>query len=169
MNIDSRLITDLELKQYGGINKNINNELLYMNVPRAQRHLASILGWNFYKHILQSFDNNTLTSNELVLLNDYLKQAIASRAAYYSIKTTNIPVTEKGPQSRTSEFSQTVASNNLAELENLYSNWAFEDESLLLHYLLCNYELYPEYDINVNRFYKKPINSISNNGRWTTL
>lgn len=150
------LITEIYLKEFGGINTNTDATLLKKGILNAQEeYLADAIGWNFYTHILNAFTNNTLNTDETFLFNNFIKQALAARATLYCFTDTDVQIGTKGPQQSSSDFSKNPSKESVSLKWGQLQDSAKRRENLLKSYLKSNSGLFPEFEQN-NSFYLKP-------------
>jgi hypothetical protein len=77
------LISEVKLKAFTNINKNVDMDVLKAEVQIAQDiHLQTLLGTKFYEHLLSqvSSTGNTFNSDELTLVNDYIAPYLIQKA-----------------------------------------------------------------------------------------
>lgn len=82
------LISEVKLKNFTNINKNVDMDVLKAEVQIAQDiDLQTILGTKFYNHLLDqvSATGNTFNSDELTLVNDYIQPYLIQTAYYNAI------------------------------------------------------------------------------------
>lgn len=80
------LISEVKLKAFSQINKNVDVDLLKSEVQVAQDiDLQTILGTKFYNHLLSqvSATGNTFNADETTLVNDYI-QPFLIQTAYFN-------------------------------------------------------------------------------------
>jgi hypothetical protein len=80
------LISEIKLKAFTNINKNVDMDVLKAEVQIAQDiDLQTILGSKFYYHLLDqvSATGNTFNADELLLINDYV-QPYLIQTAYFN-------------------------------------------------------------------------------------
>jgi hypothetical protein len=80
------LISELKLKNFTNINKNVDMDVLKAEIQIAQDiDLQTILGTLFYNHLLSqvSSTGNTFNANETTLVNDYI-QPFLIQTAYFN-------------------------------------------------------------------------------------
>jgi len=80
------LISEIKLKNFTNINKNVDMDVLKAEIQVAQDiDLQTILGSKFYNHLLSQVTStgNTFNNNELTLINDYI-QPYLIQTAYFN-------------------------------------------------------------------------------------
>lgn len=104
--------------------------------------IQPILGSNFYNELLAKYEAQTLTPDEIVLVN-HIKPSVAYRTALAAIPFLTYNVKNKGPQTQSGDFSTSVETSNLSYMNNLLENRAEFYEERLLNYLCENKNLFP--------------------------
>jgi hypothetical protein len=82
------LISEVKLKAFTNINKNVDMDVLKAEVQIAQDiDLQTILGTKFYNHLLSqvSSTGNTFNANETTLVNDYIQPFLIQTAYFNSM------------------------------------------------------------------------------------
>lgn len=150
-------ITETYLKEnVAGFTLNINANMIRVAVKNAQEErLSTILGWNFYTYLLDTYTNGTMSSNETILVNDFIQPAVAARAAVYAYVDIDVPVTNKGPQRQNADYSTNPPDGIWSTKRNQLSNSAKIRENILIDYLCDNNVNFPQFKVN-NDFYKSP-------------
>lgn len=163
-------ITEKYLKEnVAGFTLNINADLIRVAVKNAQEErISTILGWNFYEHLLNAYTNSTLTSAETTLVDNFIKPAVAARAGVYAYIDIDVPVTNKGPQRQNADYSVNAPDPQWSSKKNQLQNSAKNRENLLISYLCDNKDLFPQFKTN-NEFFKSPDLSKNNQTKFRII
>jgi len=126
-------------------NNNVDFKDISIHIPISQDiHLQPILGSNFYDELLQKYNDQTLTPDEITLVN-HIKPSVAFRTAYSTLPFLTYNIKNKGIQTQNGDFSDSVEKGNLSYLNNLLENRAQFYEQRLIEYLRVYGFLYPTY------------------------
>jgi hypothetical protein len=82
------LISEVKLKSFTNINKNVDMDVLKAEIQIAQDiDLQTILGTKFYNHLLTCVtpSGNTFNADELILVNDYIAPFLIQQAYFQAI------------------------------------------------------------------------------------
>jgi hypothetical protein len=143
------LVSELWLKTYTPLTINIDpTDIMPFIYSSQQMWTQDTLGTNFLDHILNAYSAQTLTSDEIVLV-DKLKPAIAYRAAETLIPFLQYRLSNKGPQAQFSDNSSSVGLEELRYLRAELRSKAEFFEERVKKYLCANGSLFPQY-INNN-------------------
>lgn len=142
----TRLITTTELKTDGFINANMENEYLYSAIDEAQDvFLREIIGDTLYNALQGMVEEETLTGDYQVLLNDYVKIYLK----YKVLSLLCVPLTFKlrnaGVVSQYSNEINTTSVTDTKYIESFYAQKADFYANRLTKYLTKNCNSFPEY------------------------
>lgn len=82
------LISELKLKSFTNINRNVDIDVLKAEIQIAQDiDLQTILGTKFYQHLLNqvSSTGNTFNADELTLVEDYIQPMLVQQAYFQAM------------------------------------------------------------------------------------
>lgn len=131
------------------ISRNLDTKDIQPNIQMAEElYIQDILGSVFYEYLYSGFTAQTLSGNEVTLVQDYIKPAEAYRALHLSLPFLQYQVKNKGPQRQNSEFSESADLTQLKFLINEADNRAQFYEKRLVKYLCMNSNLFPQYTTN---------------------
>jgi len=133
-------ITENWLKVNTPITANIDAVKIFPFVQsQSDMRIQPILGTYFYRYLLTAYNAQTLTPDEEVLVAK-IQPAIEDcvLAISYALKN-------KGDQQQSGDYSQPVTFQEIAYLQNHYSQKAEFYERRIIHYLKENGSLFPEY------------------------
>ena len=143
-----KLISEEYFRSKIPFNNNVDFKDISVHIPTSQDiHLQPILGSNFYDEILQKYNDQTLTPDEITLVN-HIKPCVAFRTAYSTLPFLTYNIKNKGVQTQNGDFSDSVEKSNLSYLNNLLENRAEFYEQRLINYLDEYESLYSGYTIN---------------------
>lgn len=144
------LISEIKLKAFTNINKNVDMDVLKAEVQIAQDiHLQTLLGTKFYDHLLSqvSSTGNTFNGDELTLVNDYIspyliQKAYAEAIPHLHYRTMNRAIVQGEMESATA-----VDTDTMKYLRSIQNQRADFYMTRLQDYLLIGrgQNLFPEY------------------------
>ena len=150
------LISQSKLKAFTDINENLDVELLLPNIQIAQDYLQSIIGTKLYKHLLESVENSTLTTDEVTLLEEYIQPVLLHRSYYEAIPSMWVKIMNKAIIQGDTEQGRSVDAGSMKYLRNIQENRYQFYQQRLLDYLNSYSELYPEYNTWTSKDGMKP-------------
>ena len=151
------LITERYIKENTPLSQNISAKDIINNIiPAQDLHVQPIMGTNFYNYLLTKYDNQTLSADEIILV-EYIQPGLAYRSASMTLPFLNYQIKNKGVQTQNGDNSESVGSGVVTYLKNELDNRAEFYETRLINYLCENKDLYPNY-INDNNDDIKPGN-----------
>jgi len=134
------LISEVKLKTYTNLNKNIDMDVLKAEIQIAQDiDLQTILGTKFYKHLLdqvQSNGTNTFNDQELILVNEYIQPYLVQTAYFNAMPQIMYRTVNRGIQQGTSESASPVDSETFKYLRSIQKQRADFYSQRLIDYLL---------------------------------
>ena len=140
------MISEERLKRLTSIHANVEPDELIPFVIQAQDlKVQSILGTKFYNNLKDSIADDSLTTEDEDLLNEYIAPFIAQYALYYALPSLNYKVTNKAVLNPSSEESLNADLEQLKYLRQSVRDTAEFYESRLRDYL-CDFSTYfPDY------------------------
>jgi hypothetical protein len=144
-------VTEQYLRDNLPISRNLDTKDIKPNIQSAQElYLQEILGNNFYDYLQLQFSAQTLNNDEVTLVQEYIKPAVAYRTLAMALPFLAFQIKNKGPQSQSDDFSSPSPGNELRFLIVNAENRAEFYENRLQRYL-CQYSvLYPQFTVNNN-------------------
>jgi hypothetical protein len=121
---------------------NVDDKILTPAIKSAaDAYVRNIIGIFFYNILFNKFNNQTLNSDEINLVQNYIKPAIAWRAAAEVIVAASYQITNKGAQIQSGDFSNSPeykaimfnfhhASDRASFYEDLLSKWLYDNKNL---------------------------------------
>ena len=143
-------ITENWLKVNTPITANIDAVKIFPFVQsQSDMRIQPILGTYFYRYLLTAYNAQTLTPDEEVLVAK-IQPAIAWRAVEDCVLAISYALKNKGVQQQSGDYSQPVTFQEIAHLQNHYSQKAEFYERRIIEWLRCNKYLYPEFTDSQN-------------------
>lgn len=99
-------VTEKYLKENTTVGQNVDALLTTPAIKTAaDGYVRSIIGTHFYNYLLTKFNNQTLDADEVTLVQDYIKGAIAWRAASELVVAASYQLKNKGIQTQSGDYS----------------------------------------------------------------
>jgi len=134
------LVSEIKLKSFTNINKNVDIDLLRSEILVAQDTiLQNILGGLFYRHMLSGATTNTLNSDETELLNEYIQPALIHAAYYTAIPHIHYRTMNRGIVVGDMESAKAVDFETMKYLRNIQKERADFYIMRLQDYLILGY------------------------------
>jgi hypothetical protein len=145
------LISEVKLKNFTNINKNVDMDVLKAEVQIAQDiDLQTILGSKFYFHLLSqvSSTGNTFNADELELVNEYIQPYLIQTAYFNAIPHLMYRTLNRGIQEGQNEFGTPVEIETMKYLRSLQKQRADFYSQRLIDYLLTGrgQNKFPDYN-----------------------
>ena len=145
------LISEIKLKAFTNINKNVDMDVLKAEVQIAQDiDLQTILGSKFYHHLLDqvSATGNTFNVDELVLINDYVQPYLIQTAYFNALPHLYARTMNNGVTLGTMENAQSVDIETMKYLRSVQKQRADFYSQRLIDYLLTGrgQNKFPDYN-----------------------
>lgn len=133
------LISELKLKNFTNINRNVDMDVLKAEVQIAQDiDLQTILGSKFYHELLSkvSATGNTFNSDELILVNEYISPYLIQTSYFNALPSLMYRTLNRGVQQGNNEFGEPVQIETFKYLRSIQKQRADFYSQRLLDYLL---------------------------------
>ena len=144
------------IKNRTQLSKNIDFADISNNIEvAAVTYVREILGYTFFKDLLEKYNDQTLSGKEIDLV-EIIKYIVAYRAADLTIPFLSFNIKNKGVQTQSGEFSQSVGLEILNYIRNEVKKFAHINENKLKEYLEENKEDFPIWKSKENRSIKSP-------------
>jgi hypothetical protein len=147
MSAEVLLISEEKLKAFSAVNDNVRVEEIQPMVVQAQDlYLQPQLGTKFFTSLKLAVLNNTLTADQITLLDDYIAPMLLNRAFALALPFLKYKIVDKGVLSGTSE---TATQTTLDELQYLISKVESTAEfyaQRLREFLLDNPGMFADYE-----------------------
>jgi hypothetical protein len=136
-------ITETYLKTNTPITANVDvtDVTPYIATQSALR-IQPILGTTFYNHMLNAYNTQTLTPDEIDLV-EFIQPVIAWRSAEDAVFGLTYQLKNKGLQTQSGDFSASVSRSEVAFGMEHYAQKASFFEQRLIRWLLANRNLFP--------------------------
>lgn len=147
------LISETYLRENSFIGGNVQNDALTNSIKSAQETmLKPILGKALYDHILEEIYNaqgtfTGLTTNEVILVEDYCIPVLLSAAINLSIPKLMWKATNKGIVRNLDQYTEGVDLDTIKYIRNEVKNEMEQHIKRLQNYLCDNNLLFPEYNL----------------------
>lgn len=147
------LISEIKLKNFTNINKNVDMDVLKAEVQIAQDiDLQTILGTKFYNHLLSqvSSTGNTFSADELELVNTYIQPYLVQTAYFNAIPQLMYRTMNRGIVEGEMENAKSVDIETMKYLRSLQKQRADFYSQRLIDYLLIGkgQNKFPDYNNN---------------------
>jgi hypothetical protein len=140
------LVSPKKIKNFTEVNANVDEILLLASVQVAQSiGLQTLLGTKFLNHIENAASNNTLTSPETTLLNDYIQPYLLWQAVYESFPTLFMRVMNKSIIIGNTEQGSAVDTKQFNSLRQIHSDRAQFYAQRMMDYLVVRPSDFPLY------------------------
>lgn len=142
----SLFITEDKLKDFTALDKNVETDELRPFIIQAQdTKLQSLLGTDFFVHLMNAINNDTLINEESNLIKYYIQPLLANYTIYLAIPSLTYKLQNKALMQMTSEESNPVGLDVVKYLRDSYKNNSDFYTNRLTDYL-CDYnEFFPLY------------------------
>jgi hypothetical protein len=136
-------ITETYLKTNTPITANVDvtDVTPYIATQSALR-IQPILGTTFYNYLLNAYNTQTLTPDEIDLV-EFIQPVIAWRSAEDAVFGLTYQLKNKGLQTQNGDYSASVSRNEVAFGMEHYAQKASFFEQRLIRWLLANRNLFP--------------------------
>lgn len=145
------LISEVKLKAFTNINKNVDMDVLKAEIQIAQDiDLQTILGTKFYDHLLNqvSSTGNTFNANEKKLVDDYIQPFLIQQAYFQAMPNLQFRTMNRGIVQGEMESATSVDIETFKYLRNIQKSRSDFYMTRLLDYLLIGYgqNQFPDYN-----------------------
>tara|TARA_R110002050_G_scaffold188483_1_gene322923 strand:+ start:186 stop:698 length:513 start_codon:yes stop_codon:yes gene_type:complete len=148
------------LKENTVINKNVDPEIIEPLILLAQNiRIEPITGTLLYNEIVSQITNDTLTTLNKTLFEDFIQPALEQWALYEVLPFINYKLTNKAVSTKNSDNSESVELDELHYLRQAVREHAEEMGERLIRHLKRNCEEYPLYDDNTEEDEYKPLDT----------
>jgi len=132
------LISEIKLKNFTNINKNVDQDVLKAEVQIAQDiDLQTLLGTKFYNHLLSqvSATGNTFNPEEKILVDNYIQPMLIQQAYFQAIPSLMYRTMNRGIVEGTMESATSVDIETMKYLRNIQKSRADFYIQRLIDYL----------------------------------
>ena len=143
-------ITENWLKTNTPVTANIDAVKIFPFVQsQADMRIQPLLGTYFYRDLLAKYNAQTLNADEQLLV-EKIQPAIAWRAVEDCVLSISYALKNKGIQQQSGDYSQPVTFQEIAYIQNVYSQKAVFHENRVIVWLKENKDLYPNFTSALN-------------------
>lgn len=153
-------ITLADLKEAVNINNVDVNQIAPFVEEAQDLHFQEIIGGRFYNYLYNTFSAGTQTTNEQMLMDDYIKKCIVYRSIAIALPELSDEITNKGIQKRNEDFSQPSSDGRVDYRIRRWEKKAETYERRLNDFLCLSGSLFSEYVASNNTVVPK-------NGDWS--
>jgi len=140
------LVSSDKIKAFTNINSGVDDSLLIAGIQISQDiGLQTLLGTKFYNYMLDAAQNNTLSSKETILLQDYIQPYLIQRAYYECIPELWMRTMNKGLILGNTEQGNTASPADMKYLRNMTQNRYEFYSQRLMDYIKDNPNDFPLY------------------------
>jgi hypothetical protein len=131
------------------ISRNLDIKDLTPHLQMAEElFIQDILGANFYTYLINAFSAQTLTNDEVILVQDYIKPAEAYRCLALALPFLNGQIKNKGSQHQFEDYSENPDLTYLKYLQNELDNRAQFYDKRLNSFLSLSGNSFSQYTTN---------------------
>lgn len=139
-------VSEEKLKSFTAIHASVSpTDLVPFVIQSQDLVLADYLGATFYKQLKDQVVNNTVTTVNRTIMDDYIAPALCNLAFYYALPGLTYKVFQKSVLKPGSESSQQIGLDELKFLQSQAKDVAYNYLKKLQVYLKNNLSLYPAY------------------------
>ena len=144
---DAPFMTATEVIDKVFTNKNTDKQLITDEILRIAEvaHIIDPLGFDFYVHLKDAFENGTETADEIILMDDWIKPTLAQFTKFELILEIQNQSTSSGIVGNIPEFASLVSASDL----NVYKQDTYRKGKVLKEqmqkFLEKNASEFPEY------------------------
>lgn len=144
---DVKFVSEQRLKTYTALDENIRVKDITPFILNAQDiYLQPILGTKFYKHLKDQILTNTLSSDEDLLVDDYIAKPTMYYSLYLMLPTLKYKIVDKGILNGASEDTTATTLDELKYLRQSTIDTAEFFAKRLLEFLKDNPGMFPQYE-----------------------
>lgn len=159
-------ITETYLKDQTVITQNVDTQMIIPLTQTASDLFVSIiLGQEYYEFLLAKYNAQTLTADEILLV-DHIQPMMAWRSAEMALGVAAAAFTNKGAQTQSGDFSAPADFSTLSYVRTEYRNYAEYYANRVVKFLQLNEDDYPGWTADSNKIDTPPDESDNwdNNG-----
>lgn len=143
-------VSENYLKEFTPISRNVDiTEIVPFLEETELINTRELLGKPLYDDLKTKFINQTLSSDEITLVN-LIKKSIAYRASELCLPFLNFKIVGKGPQKLRGEFSDPASLEDMKYIRHELKNYAEYHEERVVDYLTLNGSIFPLYNTSDN-------------------
>ncbi len=156
-------ITEAYLKTQTPITANVDvKDVTPYIKTQSDLRVQPILGTYFYKYLLGKYNAQTLSTDEVELV-EYIQPIVAWRSAEDAVFGLSYQLKNKGLQVQNGDYSNSVTQREVVFAQDHYAQKASFYEARLVNFLKANKSLYPQFTDKLNTDSDiKPTKSVDN-------
>jgi len=145
-------VTTTYLKDNTSVGDSVDDKISVPSIKSASdSYVRTIIGNEFYKYLLNAFNNQTLTNDEIELVSEYIKPSIAWRAAGDITIASSYQIKNKGLQVQNGDFSNSPEYKAIMFNFHHISDKASLYDSLLINFLIKDKTKFPQFWADNNK------------------
>ena len=123
MAFDTEIMTDVEVKDLA-IHDEYFDEAYFTNyiLTSQRKYVRPTLGKDFYNEILDQIENATLTPDNTIIVDNFLKPMLAHFVVYECYSKVHTQITNQGSMNASTEFSEQGNSFDYSQSRDFYIN-----------------------------------------------
>ena len=147
MSANTYLLTPKAIKDRTQLHTNTDDKLIYPDIKAVQdMYIMPLLGSTLFEKIQNDIEADTLTGNYLILMRDYIADAMCWLVLAEMPDTLNYQLWNTGVAATTADKTVNADNGVLHQLRNKYRGRAEHYMKRARMYLLENYTLFNEYN-----------------------
>jgi hypothetical protein len=140
------LVSPKYIKDNYLVDANVDDTLIVNAITDAQEiNIQELIGTKYLKTLKTQVETNTLTAQNITLLDDYLLPALIRYSLYYLPLYLNNRITAAGVVTKNTDRSTAVDSKDLDDMREELKNMADFYAQRMLRYLIANKTQYADY------------------------
>jgi hypothetical protein len=140
------LVSPKYIKDNYLVDNNVDDTLIVNAITDAQEiNIQELIGTKYLKTLKTQVQTNTLTAQNITLLDDYLLPALIRYSLYYLPLYLNNRITAAGVVTKDTDRSTAVDSKDLDDMREELKNMADFYAQRMLRYLIANKTQYADY------------------------
>jgi len=141
------LITTDEVKEFSFMDDNVQDSIVKVTLRRVQDHLLiGLIGSSLFDRLLAGVNADDLNGNEIILLDNYIKQVLISGCDLRIINPLTYQTKNTGVQYQTNGSVVTPSAADKNDLIDEYQKYYDTYAQRLINYLRDKCALFPEYN-----------------------
>lgn len=146
MALNTLFISVASIKERTGLHSNVDEKLVLPIIKIAQdMYIRPAIGSELFDRLQQGIDDDDLNANEIILLNNYIADALAWFTMSELTPELMYQFYNKGVVKKTDQNATQPSVDEIVSIENKHKRYAEHYNQCLIKYLLQNRYLYPEY------------------------
>lgn len=146
MSLNILFISVDTIKDRTGLHNNVDDKLVKPEIKTAQDiYILPILGSGLYDRLQEGIDDNNLTANEVILLDNYVTDTLVNYVLSELPQGLSFQYYNKGLIKKTGDNFESPSMQDMIDVANKYKARAEFYSERLIKYLKQNHTLYPQY------------------------